>query len=135
VIREFLETWKASVYKWHVNRYEKYIEAIEALKEEVAEAKAKLGFTDSYYHNRSLYEKLVEMELDEKSVKNKLAKVAGSSLVLELASIRKVEERWERLEKVLEEEKKSKMLYLIYRVNEIVGTITDASHYLSELET
>lgn len=150
VIKDFLEEWKEKAYKWHVKRYDDYIQLIRTLK---ADAKAikyeyikntQMDEVKAYQerwneteeqaiewllqHKRlnDLEKLLKEKELNYESINKRGINFAGAT-VLNMATIRNEEERLSWLNKDLEAEKKAKMLDLIYRINAVVGTITDAT--------
>lgn len=122
VIKDFLEAWKVKAYEWHIKRYNDYQTFKKFLLEEEKEALAEC----SQMTRREQEAFLKEKELDWRSINSRKANFAGGT-VMYMDTIRKESERIAWLEKSLEEEKKAKMLDLINRINDIVGTITDAS--------
>lgn len=128
-IVEFLEKWKEMAYDWHVKRCEEALELKETLKKEVAHETAvfESSLTERYYHWSKLDSYLKEKKLDSKSVGKKVARKAGSSAVLAMMDIKDETVRLEWLDKLLEEDKRAKLIDLIHRVTTVVGEITDAS--------
>lgn len=149
VIKDFLEEWKRQAYEWYVQRYERYLKLEEELKlkafdarkycifnmPEYAERYLENGKLKSYYEednfnnvfpSKPMEDYLKEKKLDYRSIKAKLAYFAGS-VVLKMDEFINDSDRFAWLDKTLEEEKKNKMSDLINRINEKVGTITDAS--------
>lgn len=150
VIKDFLEDWKNKSYEWCLQRYEKYPEFKKNLEQEVVDVITeyvesnpeeckryigKDGKIDEYWANmritnidtKGLRKYLAEKYLDYKSVKERKEGYAGN-IVLHMYTIRNEEERLKWLDSILEQEKKAKMIDLINRINDVVGTITDASH-------
>lgn len=149
VIKDFLEEWKNKAFEWHVKRYDDYKQLSKRLNLEAKALKSeyikeKMQNELKYYQEKfneseeeaiesvlrfrrisELNALLKEEKLDEESIYNRKVNFAGVT-VLEMASIRNDEERLAWLDKDLEAEKKAKMLDLIYRINAVVGTITDA---------
>lgn len=126
VIIDFLNAWKDMAYDWNVKRCDQTLEfkaslelAAEAIKEECA---AKGIF------RREAEKVLKEQNLDYRTLKSRVAQKAGSSIVLNMTTMYNVEERLLWLDKVLEDDKRHKLIDLISRVNAVVGKITDASH-------
>ncbi|MNV67543.1 hypothetical protein D3C71_1603470 [compost metagenome] len=77
--------------------------------------------------DRHMEDFLKERRLDYRSIKAQEAEFAGS-MVLKMADFYDHTERLAWLEKVLEREKKDKILDLINRINKVVGSIKDASN-------
>lgn len=123
VIIDFLEDWKNKAYDWHVKKYEAYQNFKAELDKEVAQAKSEIG-NPTY---REMERALKEKGLDYKSVQSKKANFAGGT-ILHMDGIRNEKDRLDWLEKTLQNEKIAKLIDLITRINDIVGTITDASH-------
>lgn len=127
VIKEFLNKWKEMAYGWHIKKYDDYLEFKEKLEEKVKLAKEEWKATvENIYDYRAEEKFLKTKNLDYKTVEAKKAAFAGGA-VLTMYSFYDEEERLAWLEKELEKEKKAKMMDLIRRVNEVVGSITDAS--------
>lgn len=126
VIIDFLNQWKELAFEWHVKRYDAFLEFSEKLNKEVEEAKVELGVQAGRAPSRDQNKQLKEMHLDYATVQQRKASFAGA-VVLKMKTYYSEEERLAYLEKVLEQERKSKMLDLINRINSIVGAITDAS--------
>lgn len=131
VIKDFLERWKKLAYDWHVKRYDDYQVFKAKIDKESDEAHKKVGVDVEmcFPPNKEQKALLIEMSLDWFSVKQRKESFAGRN-VLKMDDIRKEEERLQWLDKMLEAEKKAKMLDLINRINAVVGSITDAQ-YLS----
>jgi hypothetical protein len=149
VIKDFLEEWKEKCFYWYVDKYDAYRKLSKELKDdkektileyiktapEYAEHVDENGNIDydfrlqDSYHSKELQLHLKECELHwtdiEKRKKGFLA-MAGW-VVVEMCRYYDETERLAFLEKTLEKDKKAKMLDLIFRINEVVGTITDAS--------
>lgn len=126
VIKDFLEKWKQQAYDWHIKRYNDYQAFKVKIEKDRKEVYAELGIRESFPPRREQEKILKEKGLDYRSVTQRKADFAGQA-VLKMDSMRKESERLEWLEKVLEAEKKVKMLDLINRINAVVGTITDAN--------
>lgn len=133
VIKEFLAKWKEMAYDWHVKRYAKYQEFKAQLKAEAAAAVTEFVKANPEAEsdirigrpNKALEKFLEEQNLDWKIIKARQNAYAGF-LILRMETYYTEAERLVYLEKELEADRKAKMLELIYRVNEVVGTITDA---------
>lgn len=147
IIKDFLQEWKDKVYKWHIKRYEDYIELKQELAEREYEARLECAKTTPEYaeyldengevknywkdlHNlypTNIMDKyLKDRELDYKNIKSRLFNFAGTT-ILKMAEFRNENDRLTWLEKTLQEEKRAKMLDLIHRINDVIGAITDAS--------
>lgn len=124
VIKEFLEAWKVLAFDWHVNRLIEYKEFSKRLDKAEEQARIDVGIENSRMPSKSQREELEKKGLDWQSIRNRKASFAGVT-VLKMATMREPE-RLVWLEKVLEEEKKAKMLDLINRINAVVGAIVDA---------
>lgn len=125
VIKDFLEEWKEMAYEWHVKRYDDYLRFSKALDKRVEEFEKEIGIQESMMPNRTQRVLLEEAELDWRSVGQRKASFAGQA-VLKMVEIGDESKRLAWLNKMLEEEKKAKMLDLINRISNVVGTITDA---------
>ncbi|PGA05593.1 hypothetical protein [Bacillus mycoides] len=147
VIKDFLEQWKQKAYEWHIKRYNDYLELKEELhkKEREARIECMKTFKDAYeryYEDGEIKELsdhtlanayprsimntfLEERELDWKSIQSRLNSFAGKT-ILYMSSIYDESKRLAWLEKALEQEKKSKMIDLINRINTVTGSIVDA---------
>lgn len=123
VIKDFLEEWKVKATEWHIQKYDKFLVFRKDLYEKEKEAYKECEHLR--YDGRRAF--MAEKGLD--NIDKRLMNFAGQTVV-QMATIRTEENRLIWLDKVLEEDKKAKMLDLINRINGIVGTITDAS-YLS----
>ncbi|PFA76922.1 hypothetical protein [Bacillus cereus] len=150
VIKDFLEQWKQKAYEWHIKRYNDYLELKEELHNKEREARIECikTFKDAYeryldedgeikenfmtnhglanvYPRSIMSTFLEERELDYKSIQSRLNSFAGGT-VLYMASIYDESKRLAWLENALEQEKKSKMIDLINRINAVVGSIVNA---------
>lgn len=126
VIKDFLESWKELAFEWHVQRLISYRAYSKQLDAEVEQARIAVGITNSHMPSKTQRAELEKMGLDYQSVASKKASYAGA-VVLKMVTMLETE-RLEWLEKILEEDKKSKMIDLINRINSVVGTITDATN-------
>jgi hypothetical protein len=148
VIKNFLEQWKQMAYQWHIRRYNAYQDFEKKLEQD--EKDAIISFVESNpeefsrylengkikdfwakdlinIHGKGLEKYLKENKLDYWSIQDRKAQFAGQT-VLEMCRYRNEKERLEWLNKVLEEEKRAKMIDLINRITAVVGTIVDASN-------
>jgi hypothetical protein len=126
VIKDFLEAWKVSAFDWHVQRLIAYRAYSKQLDAEEKQARIDVGITGGSMPSKYQREALEKLGLDWKSVSSKKASFGGA-VVLKMVTMKEAE-RLVWLEKVLEEDKKFKMLDLINRINAVVGTITDATY-------
>ncbi|MGG1263807.1 hypothetical protein [Brevibacillus laterosporus] len=146
VIKDFLEAWKQRAYEWHIKRYHDFQVLKEELRQKQEEAQLLYIKTSPDYAtylnddmtlnfplnliisnpNKGMNRHLKELKLDYRSIKAKEEIFAGER-ALHMCTIYDEIERLEWLDKDLEEDKKAKMLDLVYRINAVVGTITDAS--------
>ena len=127
VIIEFLQQWVELARDWHIQAYARFLE----LKHELAEARhaAEKRFLAENPGARTWgreYDKFMKADEDVTRLAGQMSMLGGN--VARMATYRKEEERLAWLDKMLEEDRKAKMFYLIHQVNEIVGTITDASY-------
>lgn len=149
VIKDFLNQWKEMAYQWYVKRFDAYQDLKKKLKQEVMGAiieavknipeyaqyldeKGEVKDMTEYnlinvYPRKPMDAYLKSKGLDYRGVRTKEAAFAGS-MILQMDTFYKEQERLAWLEKELERDRKAKMLDLIYRVNAVVGTITDASN-------
>ncbi|ALA13079.1 hypothetical protein TSARBOMBA_208 [Bacillus phage TsarBomba] len=151
VIKDFLEAWKAQAHEWHVRRYQGYQDFKKELAANVLETMLQCikdtpqyakyldenGNVQEYYNSvyelsnvtprKYMSDYLKEHGLDYKSIENRKANYAGA-LVIRMDTMRDETERLAWLEQTLEQDKKAKMLDLIYRISGAVGEITDASN-------
>lgn len=147
VLKDFLEEWKKMAYEWHIRRYNDYqefkvkiakdrddaiVSFVKANPEEF-ERYLENGEIINYWANdlinirgKGLTAYLEENGLDWKSIRSRKADFAGGA-VLNMDGMRDEEERLNWLDKVLEREKKAKLLDLCYRISKAVGEIVDAS--------
>jgi hypothetical protein len=126
VIKDFLEKWKEMAFDWHVKRHESYLAFAKKLDAEAKQAEIDLGIEKYRRPTREQEKQLKEMELDYRSVQARKAQYAGA-VVLQMCTYRKEEERLAYLDKLLEEDKRAKMVDLINRINHVVGEIQDAT--------
>lgn len=126
VIMEFIENWKRMAYDWHVKRYEDYQSFKKKLGEDLVEARKELGINERMMPTRAQDQELKKVGLDYKSIKKRKIEFAGMT-VMKLDEIRDETERWAWLDRKLEVEKKSKLLDLVYRLNNEVGKTLDAT--------
>lgn len=119
VIKDFLEQWKQMAYEWHIKKYESFLIFKKDLYEQEAKAIKECPYT--YYKDRRNF--MEEKGLD--NIDKRLMNFAGAT-VMQMATYRDEEERLAWLGEVLEQEKKRKMLDLINRINDVVGSIVDA---------
>lgn len=127
VIVEFLNQWKEKAYDWHVKAYEQYLQ-LSKLKG-VLVREAERAYAEQYPGARTWgkeYDKFMRGQTE--LVNTRAAMAVLGAVVAKMATYWDEGERLEYLEKVLEEDRKTKMLDLIYRVNDVVGTITDATY-------
>ena len=150
VIVDFLEEWKQNAFEYYKERYSNFLNIRAELREKVYNARKEAYLTlpeyerirniykdmkdDSYItysfllnlHPSAPVEKyLAERELDSKTVKM-ILNVHADAIVISMCEYHDGPTREAWLEKVLEKEKKAKMLDLINRINHVVGSITDA---------
>lgn len=126
VIMEFIENWKRMAYDWHVKRYEDYQALKLKLANDLAEARREMGIAERLMTTRSQDKELEKIGLDYKSIRKRKAEFAGSTVLL-MDEKRDEGERLTWLDRKLEEEKKAKLLDLVYRLNNEVGKTLDAS--------
>ncbi|MCY9738158.1 hypothetical protein M5X17_31185 [Paenibacillus alvei] len=127
VIVEFLNQWKERVRGWYIKAHEKYLELDELLEVKKEEAKAR--FLAENPNGRTWgreWDAFMKSDKEVKSISVSILALGG--LVAKMASYRHEDERLAWLEKILEEERRAKLFDLIRRINEIVGTITDAAY-------
>lgn len=127
VIVEFLEMWKEQARDWYIKAYARYIE----LKSELEKAKeeAKERFLKENPEARAwgrAYDRYLKEDEKYRSISQDIAALGGH--VATMASYYTEEERLAWLERMLEEERRTKLYDLIQRINEVVGSILDASH-------
>lgn len=145
IIKVFLEDWKTKALDWHLTRYANYQEFKKELTEKQRQSKIEcIKATPEYSRylkdtedpNSSLVNlfprqimdnHLKENKLDWKSISKAKANYAGGN-VMHMDGIRNETERYDWIERVLEREKKFKMIDLITRINNEIGEITDASN-------
>ncbi|MNW28099.1 hypothetical protein D3C74_49110 [compost metagenome] len=126
VIREFLENWKAKVKAYCIEAYPEFVKekaAFEAAKDSAEAAYLKLDRRNRLFG--SACKKFVSGYLKENGIQATHAMYPP--LVQLMDTYYDENERLARLERELEESKKSKTVDLVNRVKNITGTITDAS--------
>lgn len=151
VIKVFLEDWKTNAHAYYIKHFEDTKKAYAKLDKKVNDTEIKFvkenpssfervldenGEIKSFYlsangelrdvRSRLLDDHMKELNLDWKSVQISKKHFAGA-VVMKMREFYKEEERLAWLDKTLEADKKAKMLDLITRVNNVVGTITNAS--------
>ena len=117
VIEDFLEKWKQNAFQWYINRAGKYGELLTQQVNESKELETKQGTMD-----RKEYGKLSsELYKKHSKEKNRFEK-----LTQEITGYRgKIDT--EKLDKVLESEKKAKRAGLVERVRSITGDFKNAN--------
>lgn len=126
IIIDFVQNWKDLAFSWNVDRYEKYQDFKKKLDEDEKNAHKELGISTIMHPNKEQKEKLKEMRLDYRSIKERRAAYAGQ-LVLRMDSIYDEEKRLDMLEKTLEKERQAKLLFLVHKIHGRVGRIKDAT--------
>jgi hypothetical protein len=123
IIEEFLEQWKIKAIEWYKTDYNrlKEIIRIHRKKQKQLEQWRQENHISYYYNNPEVKAKVKakekELGLDQKIMQN--------TLTVKLLQFGK---KWEQeLEKEIEKDKNNKRQFLILRVKEITGQITDAS--------
>jgi Multidrug resistance efflux pump len=125
-IIEFLDQWKEQAREWYIRAHARYWQlreelkaakqaAIERYKQENPGAPAFGWKLDNYVKN----------DADVKSASKAIAQLGNS--VETMASYYNEEDRLAWLDRVLEQEKKTKLYDLIQRIHSTVGTILDAT--------
>lgn len=148
VINVFLEQWKQNAISWYLDRYIKFIEFKKELRSEEYKARREcVNLTPEYekYKNmltgdekhddyillnvwprKIMEEYLSEKDLNYNQVKKRITNF-GDHTLFKMCELNEVTHK-EWLEKVMEVEKRAKMLDLMRRICEYIGTITDASN-------
>lgn len=125
VVEEFLEQWKIKVIEWFKVDYQRlkdYQKDIRKKEKELEEWKTENGI--HFYNNKEVREKEKELGIDYKTKAEKLHR-SFHNLTLKL--YQDAGNKWEKeLEKEIEKDKNNKRQFLISRVKEITGQITDA---------
>ena len=146
ILVDFLNKWKEETIKYYIQRRIDFIEYEKSLRKECLDARREAANTlpelERYrgkelsdgdllnlYPWRVVDAFLKERELDYHSVQKKLRQHTDY-ITTRLVEIMDEAERLEWLENIVEEEKQSKLIAIIEKINAVVGTITDAS-YLS----
>ena len=127
VIIEFLNQWKEQARDWHVQGHARYLELKETIRDltKAAEVEYRKQNPEGRTFGRA-YDAFMKEHKELSTAKHQQALLGG--VVARMATYRDEEERLAYLEKVLEEDRKVKMFDLINKVNEAVGTITDARY-------
>lgn len=151
VIKDFLQEWKEKAFEWYVRRHARYLEVKDDLRQQVREAKIEAVRTlpelasqkelleklygdvgkadDHHFYNlwprKPVEAFLKEKRLDDKSVQERLSWI-GDQTIYKMCDFRNEDERLKWLDAVLEQEKKSKLLFFYESVTKITGPITDA---------
>jgi hypothetical protein len=125
VIKQFMESWKKMAYKWHIIRYKKYKLLCMKLEKRAKKAIEESGIENTWQNRKALNDYLESKKLDY-DTRKRITRGFGGMTVLEMERIRNWEDRHTYLDKVLEAEKRAKMLDLVHRITDVVGAITDA---------
>lgn len=151
VFKDFLEKWKVNALAWYLKAHVDFVEFKADLRQEEYDARLEAFNTlpeyaesrerrkkyagdeePSYYDlinawpRKPMEEFLKERRLDYRSVKERL-KARSDEVILKMCEFQDDGERKTWLDKVLEEEKKAKLIDLFNRVSGICGPITDAT--------
>lgn len=126
VIIEFLNQWKEKARDWYIKAHAKYLEMNTELKVAKQEAEQKYILENP---GKSAYSvgcsDFIKKDEQVKFIVGAMTMMGGE--VARLATYRVEMDRLAYLEKMLEEDRKAKMIDLIHRINAVVGTITDAT--------
>lgn len=124
VIEEFLEQWKIKALEWFKNDYQKLNEYFQEVSEKRNQFKQWQDENKIYHYGKEYKEKEKELGLDRETYLNKL-KYSFHSLTQKLYQLYRKD--WEKeLEREIERDKNNKRQFLVSRVKEITGQITDA---------
>ena len=151
VIKDFLEQWKARAITYYTNRFAEFCDYEKDLRAKARAVRLEAWKTlPEYERSRNIHNQyhkgeepsdgdllnlypsgpvdklLKENGLDYETIREKLNK-SGDSIIFRMKDIRDVQERQAWLEKVIEEEKKAKLVDIVSRITRVVGTITDAA--------
>lgn len=146
ILKNFLENWKQQAIEWYLKRYDSFIEYRKTLRAKEREARITIiesndEFTRFRKADRSEYnnyeimsvspytvmeKELEKVECDHKTL-NKLLNEFSDITINRMLEYRDPIERKQWLKKDMEAEKQAKLLDLMYRITEVVGTITDCS--------
>lgn len=152
VIKDFLEDWKEKAFGWYCQRYEEFLNFREDLRLEEQAARLEAFQTLPEYadardrHQRIYGDKepdysqllnlfpwkpvevfLKDRRLDHRSIHKRLS-AFGDQLIFKMLDYRKEDERLAFLASSLEEDKKKKLLNMVYSITDITGPITDAKY-------
>jgi hypothetical protein len=124
IIEEFLETWKLKTIEWFKMDYQRLKDYKKELKQKENELKQWQQENKIYHWGKEVREKEKELGIDHETTTKKL-RMSFHNLTLNLIQYGA---KWEQeLEKEIEKDKNDKRQFLILRVKEITGQITDAS--------
>lgn len=151
VLKDFLEKWKVNAFAWYVKGHAEFVEFKAQLRKEEYEARLEAfntlpEYAESRERRQRIYGAeaprdydlvnvwprqpmdtfLKERHLDYKSIKERL-KARSDAVILKMCEFHDEGERKAWLDKVLEEEKKAKLIDLFNRVSGICGPIIDAT--------
>jgi hypothetical protein len=126
IIVEFLNQWKEMARGWYIKAHTRYVELRTQLTEAKKDAEGRFlaENPDKRAWGRE-YDKFMKSDIAVKNIVASVAMLGGA--VATMATYRQEDERLKWLEKMLEADRKAKLLDLIYRINEVVGKITDAA--------
>lgn len=143
-IKDFLDKWEVKAIAYYLRSYDSFVEFkknlnaqyIAALREAVntfPELERYRGMDDHWLESSAHYiersraavEFFKERKLDYRGRQKRL-QAASNVIVNNMCAYYKAEEREAWLKKTIAEEKKAKLLDFISRINNVVGTITDA---------
>lgn len=130
VIKQFLEAWKAKVIKRYSEAFNDYYDMRECISKAIADSDDKYKKLREQLNNK-LYGYYAEEPYTNRWGKQDLCrrKIADGEweFIYGYVISRKLEEAMEKLTKDVDEEANRKYDFIIERVNNICGTITDAS--------
>lgn len=149
VLKDFLERWKGNAYAWYIQAHAGFVKFKAQLRKEEREARLEAFTTlPEYAESRERHKKiygeeepsdhslhnvwprqpmenfLKERDLDYKSIRERLA-AQSDSVILKMCEFPDDEERYAWLDKILEEERKAKLMDLYGRVTAICGSVVD----------
>lgn len=145
VIKVFLENWKTKAIEWHLNRYNNYQDFKKSLIEKERQCRIEcIKITPEYsrYLDRIedpessltdirprniMADYLEENNITYKHIAKAKANFAGGN-VMYMDGLSNETERYDWIERVLEKEKKFKMIDLIHRINNEIGEVTNAGN-------
>ena len=152
VIKDFLEAWKENAFAWYCQRYEEFLvfrddlrhderaarlealatlpelnEERERCKKIFGDAEPDNSYLANLWPRKAVETFLKERRLDYNNIKKRLANF-GDQLIFKMLEYHKEDERLAFLVTKLEEDKKNKLLTLVYSITDITGPITDAKY-------